>query len=41
MKRWVMAAIIYQHLVRLDYQVFVGELRFGEIDFMCKKPMKY
>ena len=34
----VMENVIYQHLVRLGYQVYVGELRVGEIDFVCKKP---
>lgn len=30
--------VIYQHLMRLGYQVYVGELRVGEVDFVCKKP---
>ena len=34
----VMENVIYQHLVRLGYLVYVGELRVGEIDFVCKKP---
>ena len=34
----VIETVVYQHLVRLGYQVFVGELRVGEIDFVCKKP---
>ena len=34
----VMENVIYQHLVRLGYQVYIGELRVGEIDFVCKKP---
>lgn len=34
----VIENIVYQHLIRLGYQVFVGELRVGEIDFVCKKP---
>lgn len=34
----VIEDVVYQHLIRLGYQVFVGELRVGEIDFVCKKP---
>ncbi len=30
--------IIYQHLIRLGYQVYVGQLQAGEIDFVCTKP---
>lgn len=30
--------IVYQHLVRLGYQVYVGQLRVSEIDFVCTKP---
>lgn len=30
--------IIYQHLIRLGYQVYVGQLQAGEIDFACTKP---
>lgn len=30
--------IIYQQLVRLGYQVYVGQLQAGEIDFVCTKP---
>ncbi len=40
-----MAPIIYQsyidkieHLIRLGYQVYVGQLQTGEIDFVCTKP---
>ena len=29
---------VYHHLLHLGYQVFVGDLRAGEIDFVCKKP---
>ena len=29
--------VIYQHLVRLGYNVKVGELRVGEIDFVCTR----
>ena len=28
---------VYQHLLHLGYQVFVGDLRAGEVDFVCKK----
>ncbi|MBR1541235.1 MAG: ATP-binding protein [Bacteroidaceae bacterium] len=34
----VIENVVYQHIVRLGYQVYVGELRAGEIDFVCKKP---
>lgn len=34
----VLENVVYQHLVRLGYQVYVGELRAGEIDFVCSKP---
>lgn len=34
----VIEGVIYQHLLRLGYQVQVGTLRAGEIDFVCKKP---
>lgn len=34
----VIENIIYQHLVRLGYQVYVGQLQVGEIDFVCTKP---
>ena len=30
--------IIYNHLVRLGYEVTVGQLQAGEIDFVCNKP---
>lgn len=30
--------IIYNHLVRLGYEVKVGQLQAGEIDFVCSKP---
>lgn len=33
----VIENIIYQHLVRLGYQVYVGQLQAGEIDFVCTK----
>lgn len=29
---------IYEHLIRLGYQVYVGQLQAGEIDFVCTKP---
>lgn len=34
----IMENVVYQHLLRLGYQVYVGELRAGEIDFVCSKP---
>ena len=34
----VLENVVYQHLVRLGYQVYVGELRVGEVDFVCSKP---
>lgn len=30
----VIENIIYQHLIRLGYQVYVGQLQVGEIDFV-------
>jgi len=34
----VIENIVYSHLVRLGYEVSVGQLQAGEIDFVCKKP---
>ena len=34
----VIENIIYNHLVRLGYEVTVGQLQAGEIDFVCQKP---
>lgn len=34
----VIENIVYNHLVRLGYQVTVGQLHAGEIDFVCTKP---
>ncbi len=34
----VIENIIYQHLIRLGYQVHVGQLQAGEVDFVCTKP---
>lgn len=34
----VVENIIYEHLIRLGYQVYVGQLQAGEIDFVCTKP---
>ena len=34
----VIENIIYNHLVRLGYEVTVGQLIAGEIDFVCNKP---
>ncbi len=30
--------IVYNHLIRLGYEVTIGQLQAGEIDFVCKKP---
>ena len=30
--------IVYNHLIRLGYEVTVGQLQAGEVDFVCKKP---
>ena len=34
----VIENIIYNHLVRLGYDVMIGQLQVGEIDFVCTKP---
>ena len=34
----VIENIVYNHLIRLDYEVTVGQLQAGEIDFVCNKP---
>lgn len=34
----VIENIIYEHLIRLGFQVYVGQLQAGEIDFVCTKP---
>lgn len=34
----VIENIIYEHLIRLGYQVYVGQLQAGKIDFVCTKP---
>ena len=33
----IIESIIYQHLVRLGYKVYVGQLNAGEVDFVCVK----
>lgn len=33
----VLENVVYQHLVRLGYRVYVGQLQAGEIDFVCEK----
>ena len=33
----VIESIVYNHLIRLGYEVTVGQLQAGEIDFVCKK----
>ena len=30
--------VIFNHLVRLGYEVTIGQLQAGEIDFVCNKP---
>ena len=34
----VIENIIYNHLIRLGYEVTVGQLQAGEVDFVCQKP---
>lgn len=34
----VIEHIVYNHLIRLGYEVTVGQLQAGEIDFVCVKP---
>lgn len=34
----VIENVIYNHLIRLGYDVTVGQLQVGEIDFVCDKP---
>ena len=34
----VMENVVYNHLVRLGYEVTVGQLQASEIDFVCSKP---
>ena len=34
----VIENVVYQNLVRLGYEVFVGQLQSSEIDFVCTKP---
>lgn len=36
----VMENVVYLHLLQLGYTVKVGQLRVGEIDFVCTKPGK-
>ncbi len=37
----VMENMVYQHLLRLGFQVYIGQLQAGEIDFVCTKPDGY
>lgn len=34
----VIEGVIYQHLIRIGYEVRVGQLQAGEVDFVCSKP---
>ena len=34
----VMENVVYNHLMRLGYEVTVGQLQASEIDFVCSKP---
>ena len=34
----VIENIVYNHLIRLGYEVTVGQLQAGEVDFVCQKP---
>ena len=34
----VIENVVYNHLVRLGYDVFVGQLQAAEVDFVCMKP---
>ena len=34
----VMENVVYNHLIHLGYTVTVGQLRAGEIDFVCTRP---
>ncbi len=36
----VIENVVYQHLMRMGYDIKVGQLRAGEIDFVCTKPWK-
>lgn len=33
----IIEGVVYQHLIRLGYKVYVGQLQAGEIDFVCSK----
>ena len=33
-----MENVVYHHLIHLGYTVTVGQLRAGEIDFVCTRP---
>lgn len=36
----VLENVVYQHLIRLGYTVYVGQLQAGEVDFVCMKNEK-
>ena len=33
----ILEGVVYQHLVRLGFKVYVGQLQAGEIDFVCSR----
>lgn len=33
----IIETVVYQHLIRMGYSVCIGQLRAGEIDFVCKR----
>ena len=33
----MLETVVYQHLIRLGYTVHVGQLKAGEIDFVCSR----
>ena len=33
----VIENVVYQHLIHLGYKVYVGQLRAGEVDFVCTR----
>ena len=37
----IIESIVYNHLIRLGYEVTIGQLQAGEIDFVCQMPGKH